>query len=141
MYDYWKPLPVDTLTSSQGEQEIDNLDDEEGPVMEENEEEETSDTEENEVAMISEDEEKEEGNSTLTDRKETGDETKPEELEGDNTMDDPNETEEVTELVHSELNKEMPEMETQLHRSAEEAKVMDEQIETGNRAVETENLV
>lgn len=113
---------------------MDNRDDGDGTVMEENEEEETSSTEENEVAMISEDEEKEEGNSTMNDRKETGDEIKPEELKGDNTMDDPNETEEVTELVHSELNKEMPETETQLHRSAKEAKVMDEQMEAGHGA-------
>ncbi|XP_034407421.1 SMC5-SMC6 complex localization factor protein 2 isoform X2 [Cyclopterus lumpus] len=74
LYDYWQPLPVDTLTSSQEEQEIDNSDDGEGPVMEEDEEEGTNETEE--VLMIAEDEEKEEGDDTMDDTNETG----PEEM-------------------------------------------------------------
>lgn len=70
-----------------------------------------------------------------------GDDIKPEEVEGDDIMDDTNETEEATESAHVELNQEMPEMEPQVHK---ESKVMDERIEAGNMKcaeAETENLV
>ncbi|XP_044069597.1 SMC5-SMC6 complex localization factor protein 2 isoform X3 [Siniperca chuatsi] len=92
LYDYWQPLPVDTLTSSQEEHKTYNNDDGEGPVMEEDEEEETSGTEENEVVMNAEEEEKEEGDYTMTNTNKTGDDTKPEEMEGDDTMNDTNRT-------------------------------------------------
>lgn len=143
-------------------------DDEEGPWMDENKEEESSDNEENEVVVISEDKAKEEGNGSTNNRKEAGEDTKPEELEGDhmmddrnkmgdntkpvelkgdNTMDDTHKTEEVTELVHGDLKQEMPGIEIKVHRSAKEATVMDEHLQAGIRVhtehteVETENLV
>ncbi|XP_034753306.1 SMC5-SMC6 complex localization factor protein 2 isoform X2 [Etheostoma cragini] len=87
LYDYWQPLPGDTLTSSQELQEMDNSDEGEGPVMEEDEEEETNETEEA-MTIISEDEKKKEGDDT----NKTGDYMEPEEIEGDNTMDDPKKT-------------------------------------------------
>ncbi|XP_078128647.1 SMC5-SMC6 complex localization factor protein 2 isoform X2 [Sander vitreus] len=90
LYDYWQPLPVDTLTSSQEEQEMDNSDGGEGPVMEEDEEEETNETEE--VIMTTEDEKKKEGDDTINDTNKTGDDMKPEEMEGDGSMDDTNKT-------------------------------------------------
>ncbi|XP_042358247.1 SMC5-SMC6 complex localization factor protein 2 [Plectropomus leopardus] len=80
LYDYWQPLPVDTLTSSQ--EELDNSDDGEGPVMEDDEVKETNETEQ--FTMPSEDEEKEEEH---TDADETGDNMKSGKTEGDNTMD------------------------------------------------------
>ncbi|XP_073338238.1 SMC5-SMC6 complex localization factor protein 2 isoform X2 [Pagrus major] len=143
LYDYWQPLPVDTLTSSQEEQEMDSCDDGEGPVMEEedDEEEESSGTEENDVIMNADDEEKEEGDGTMDDKKETGDEPKHEDVEGDNMMDDSNATEKATDSVHEEVDEEMQEMAPQVHTESE---VMDGQIETGNMEhteVETENLV
>ncbi|XP_031161204.1 uncharacterized protein slf2 isoform X2 [Sander lucioperca] len=90
LYDYWQPLPVDTLTSSQEEQEMDNSDDGEGPVMEEDEEEETNETEE--VIMTTEDEKKKEGDDTIDDTNKTGNDMKPEEMEGDSSVDDTNKT-------------------------------------------------
>ncbi|XP_032396593.1 SMC5-SMC6 complex localization factor protein 2 isoform X2 [Etheostoma spectabile] len=85
LYDYWQPLPVDTLTSSQEQQEMDNSDDGDVPVMDEDEEEETNETEEA-MTIITEDEKKKEGDDT----NKTGDFMKPEEKEGDNAMDDTN---------------------------------------------------
>ncbi|XP_051271155.1 uncharacterized protein slf2 isoform X2 [Dicentrarchus labrax] len=127
LYDYWQPLPVDTLTSSQEEQEIDGSDDREESVMEDDDGEETSGTEENEVVMTAEDEEKEEGDDTVDDTNKAGGDKKPEEFEGDCAMDGTNETEEATESVLGELNQEMPEMEPQVHK---ESKVTDEQMES-----------
>lgn len=114
LYDYWQPLPVDTLTNSQEEREIDISDDGEGPVIEEGEGEETSETEE--VIMLAEDEEKEEGDDTMDDRNKTGDNMQPEEIKGDDAMHDTKETEEATETVHGELNQQMPEVAPQVHK-------------------------
>lgn len=88
LYDYWQPLPVDTLTSSQEEQEIeiDNFVHDEGPVMPEDEEE-TSGTEDNEAVTISE--ESKEGDNMMDGKNETVVDTKSEEMEGD-MMDDSN---------------------------------------------------
>ncbi|XP_010743029.3 SMC5-SMC6 complex localization factor protein 2 isoform X1 [Larimichthys crocea] len=138
LYDYWKPLPVDTLTSSQEEQEIevDNRVDEEGPVMVEDEEE-TSGTEANEALIISE--ENKDGDNMMDDKIDTVDNTKSEEMEGDDMMDDTNETEDTTELALGELSHETPEMEPQVH---EESEAMEEQITAGNiehNKAETEN--
>lgn len=138
LYDYWKPLPVDTLTSSQEEQEIevDNRVDEEGPVMVEDEEE-TSGTEANEALIISE--ENKDGDNMMDDKIDTVDDTKSEEMEGDDMMDDTNETEDATELALGELSHETPEMEPQVH---EESEAMEEQITAGNiehNKAETEN--
>ncbi|KAM9345216.1 SMC5-SMC6 complex localization factor protein 2 isoform 2-T2 [Symphorus nematophorus] len=135
LYDYWQPLPVDTLTSSQEEQGMENSDDGEEPAMEEEDEEGASETEENDV-MINENEEKGEGDDSMDEKKETGDDTKPEEMEADGTMDDRNEVEKLPELAHGELNPEIPEKEPQVHKESE---VMDEQEKRAE--VETENLV
>ncbi|XP_018533665.1 SMC5-SMC6 complex localization factor protein 2 isoform X2 [Lates calcarifer] len=133
LYDYWQPLHVDTLISSQEEQDMDNSDEGEGTVMEENPvmeedelEEETNEAEENEGLMIAEDnkEEKEE------------DDMKLDEKLGETGVDDP----EAAEPVPEKLSQEMPEMEPEVH---EESQVMDEQIDAGNTEcteVETENL-
>ncbi|GLD65051.1 SMC5-SMC6 complex localization factor protein 2-like isoform X3, partial [Lates japonicus] len=119
LYDYWQPLHVDTLISSQEEQDMDNSDEGEGTVMEENPvmeedelEEETNEAEENEGLMIAEDneEEKEE------------DDMKLDEKLGETGVDDP----EAAEPVPGELSQEMPEMEPEVH---EESQVMDEQID------------
>ncbi|XP_035519703.1 uncharacterized protein slf2 [Morone saxatilis] len=153
LYDYWQPLPVDTLTSSQEEQEIDGSDDGEEPVMEDDDAEETSGTEENEFVMTAEDEEKEEGDDPVDDTNKAGDDKKPEEMKGDCAMDGTNETEEATKSVLGELNQEMPEMEPQVTDEQKESKVTDEQMESkvtdeqmeaGNKErteVETENQV
>ncbi|KAM7385590.1 hypothetical protein PAMP_001667 [Pampus punctatissimus] len=100
LYDYWEP-PVDTLTSSQEEQETDNSDDEEGKVIEENpameddEEKETSGVEENEVAMVSEEEKK--GGDTIDDTNKTEDnmtqDERLEEMEGCKIINNTNKTE------------------------------------------------
>ncbi|XP_039639929.1 SMC5-SMC6 complex localization factor protein 2 isoform X2 [Perca fluviatilis] len=90
LYDYWQPLPVDTLTSSQEEQEMDNSNDGEGPVMEEYEEEETNETED--VIMTTEDKKKKEGDDTIDDTNKNGDNMKPEGMEGDGSIDDTNKT-------------------------------------------------
>lgn len=136
LYDYWQPLLADTLTSSQ-EQEMDNSDDEEQPVVEEDEEnEETSGTEENKVIIITKDDE-EEGNVTKDEGKETGEDTKPEELEGDETTDDADDTKKATEL----LNEVIPEVEPQ---GLQESEVMDVQVEAVNSPCTetvTENMV
>ncbi|XP_037638621.1 SMC5-SMC6 complex localization factor protein 2 isoform X2 [Sebastes umbrosus] len=127
LYDYWQPSAMDTLTSSQEEQEMDNSEDGEGPVTEEDEESETDE----DVLMMAEDEEKEEGDNTMEDTNKTGDDSKPEQMEGDSAMDDPQETEESPETVDGELNQKMA---PQIH----------EQIEAENiehTEVETENLV
>ena len=126
------------MTRSQEEQEMDSCEDGEGPVMEEgdddddddddDDEEETSGTEENNVLMIADDE-KEEGEDAVDDKKETGDEPKPEDVEGDNRMECSNETEKATDSVHGEVDEEMQEMEPQVHTESE---VMDGQIEAGN---------
>ncbi|XP_070772606.1 SMC5-SMC6 complex localization factor protein 2 [Enoplosus armatus] len=159
LYDYWQPSTVVTLTKSQDEQEMDNNDAGEGPVMEEDGEDETCGTEGNEVEMNAEDEEKEEGDDKMDDKNKTGDDMKPEEMEGDDTMDyinktgddpkpeemegdnmmeDTNKAEEVSEPVRGELNQEMPEMEPPVHK---ESDLMDEQIEAGNReCTEVETL-
>ncbi|XP_076599786.1 SMC5-SMC6 complex localization factor protein 2 isoform X2 [Chaetodon auriga] len=155
LYDYWQP--VDTSISSKEKQEMDNSDDGEGSVMEDDgEEEETSGTEENEVVMAVEDKEEEEGDDGMDDGKETGDNTKPEEeegddgrddgketgdntkpeeVEGDDGMGDAKETAEATELIHEELNQEMPETESQIHV---ESQVMDEAGHVERAEVETE---
>lgn len=104
MYDYWQPLPVDELTSSQDEQEIDNSDDGEGPVMED-EEEGTNETED--ILSIAEDENEEDRDDTMDDSNETRDNSNPEEKLGDNTMDDSNETGDDLKLEERELNQEM----------------------------------
>lgn len=137
---------MDTLTSRQEEQEIDNSDDEEGTVIEENpameddEDEETNTVEENEVVMVSEEEEeKEERDNTIADSNKTGDDVtqdeRLEEMEGDDTINDTSETDKAIEPVPEALNQEMPEMESQ---------AMDEQIDADNierTEGETENLV
>ncbi|XP_056291793.1 SMC5-SMC6 complex localization factor protein 2 isoform X2 [Pseudoliparis swirei] len=105
LYDYWQPLPVDELTSSQDEQEIDNSDDGEGPVMEEDEEEGTNETED--ILSIAEDENEEDRDDTMDDSNETRDNSNPEEKLGDNTMDDSNETVDDLKLEERELNQEM----------------------------------
>ncbi|XP_068424507.1 SMC5-SMC6 complex localization factor protein 2 isoform X2 [Clinocottus analis] len=81
LYDYWQPLPVDTLTSSPKEQEMDNSDGE-GSVVED-EEEEINESEE--LLMI--DEEKDQGDDTMDDTNETGEDLKPEEMELNQEMD------------------------------------------------------
>lgn len=145
---------MDTLTCSQEEQDTENSDDEEGLWMEEDKEEVSTD-EENEV-VISEDEVKEEGNSSTSNKEESGEDTladeleeehmmddgnmmgdnsKPVELEGDSTMDDTHETEEVTELMQDDLERGM---QSQVHSSVQEAKVMEEHLEAGICVTEVE---
>ncbi|XP_034537451.1 SMC5-SMC6 complex localization factor protein 2 isoform X2 [Notolabrus celidotus] len=87
LYDYWQPLSMDTLTSSQEELELKSNDE-----RNEAEEEEASGTEDNEVEMMAEDDDNE---------------------ETDDTMDEPNKAGKDKEhLLHD---KEMPEPETQVH--------------------------
>ncbi|XP_070697533.1 SMC5-SMC6 complex localization factor protein 2 isoform X2 [Pempheris klunzingeri] len=150
LYDYWQPLPVDTLTSSQEVQEVDNSDDGEVPAVEDEEEEETNRSEGNEVITTAEEEEEEEekeeggdtnktGDSLKPERKEggdatddtnnTGDSLKPERKEGGDATDSTNEMEEAPEPepepVCGELNQEMPGMEPQVRSESE---VMDENL-------------
>nr|XP_046258197.1 uncharacterized protein slf2 isoform X2 [Scatophagus argus] len=147
LYDYWQPLPVDTLTSSQEEEEMNDSDRREEMEEQEEEEEEEEDeggiseTEENEVVMISGDEEKDEGDDAMDESCETRDNTKPEEMEGGNTVGDTNKTEKVAELVQGEGNQEIPEVQPEVLK---ESVVMEEQMEAENiecAEAETENLV
>lgn len=103
--------------------------------VEEDEEKEISGTEENEADVVSEDDEKEDTNRRLDKSNNTGDKTKPGEPKGENIMDDSDErNEERTKLVQTELNFRMPEMEHRLHRGAEVAQSIEEEIETGHSA-------
>ncbi|XP_062285827.1 SMC5-SMC6 complex localization factor protein 2 isoform X1 [Scomber scombrus] len=118
LYDYWEPLPVDILTSSQEEQEMDNSDGEGNVTEDDDEEEQSSGVEGNEVAMAAEKETKEEEeNNTVDYTNNTEDDRtqgeKPEEMEGDNAINNTSVTDKETEPVPEELNQEMPEMESQ----------------------------
>ncbi|XP_059215941.1 SMC5-SMC6 complex localization factor protein 2 isoform X2 [Centropristis striata] len=119
LYDYWQPMAIDTLTSSQEEQGMDDSDDGEEPVTED--EDETSENEE--VIMTAEDEE-EEGNDTMDGTDKTENDMKPEEMEGN---------EEVTETVHGEMNQAMP----QVHEQMEAENIERTEAHTEN-LVETE---
>lgn len=123
LYDYWQPLSLYALTSSQGEQEMDNSNDGQKPVVEEDETE--------DVLMTTEEEEKEEADDTIDNTSETGGDVKPEEMEGDNALADTKETEKETEAVHVESNREMdPQILGQIEAQIRE-----------RTEVETENLV
>ncbi|CAJ1067657.1 hypothetical protein EPR50_G00178570 [Xyrichtys novacula] len=74
LYDYWQPLSVDTLKSSQEDQEAKN------DEREEAEEKEASGAEENEEEMMAEEDEKD---------------------EGDDVMDEPNKTEDTERCFHN----------------------------------------
>ncbi|XP_037321933.2 SMC5-SMC6 complex localization factor protein 2 isoform X2 [Pungitius pungitius] len=87
LYDYWQPLPVDTLTSSQEEYEMDNSDDGEGPVFQE-EEERPNDAEQ--ILIIDEDEDEED--DTTDDTNETENYMTAEETLGDDTKEETHET-------------------------------------------------
>ncbi|XP_054455937.1 SMC5-SMC6 complex localization factor protein 2 isoform X2 [Anoplopoma fimbria] len=160
LYDYWQP--VDTLTSSQEEQEMDNSDDGEGPVMEEDEDEGTFETEED-LTIAEEEEVREEGDDTMdytnekgddvkTEEKveddttdetnKTGDNVKPEDMEADNAMDDTNETGDNMKPEEMEADHAMDDTHRELNLQMEPK--AHEQIEAGNMKlteVETENLV
>ncbi|XP_067376154.1 SMC5-SMC6 complex localization factor protein 2 isoform X4 [Channa argus] len=139
LYDYWQPLPTDTLISSQEEQ-MENSDDAEGtlmegdPELEEDEREITSGSEENEVVIDGEQKEEEkleeQRGIQLNDKLETG---------GGSPVNDLNETEDGLDQVPGELNQDTVELEPQTHT---ESKAREELIETGNAEhieKETEN--
>ncbi|XP_029306322.1 LOW QUALITY PROTEIN: SMC5-SMC6 complex localization factor protein 2 [Cottoperca gobio] len=126
LYDYWQPLPVDTLTSSQDELEMDISDDGERPVMEEEDDEEKT----NETKGVITVSEKEDGEDTVDYTNKTGDDMMPEEMEGDCAMDDTKETEEATMTVNGEFNGEMSEMEPPVHEQIEAGNIERAEVET-----------
>ncbi|XP_068183167.1 SMC5-SMC6 complex localization factor protein 2 isoform X3 [Antennarius striatus] len=93
LYDYWQPLPVDKLTSSQEQRDMDDRDDGQQPMMQDINGEESSGTVENEVVMISVKEEKD-------DRDDISDNTMPEEMEDNRSMDDTTEAQHSAEFIH-----------------------------------------
>ncbi|XP_071336715.1 SMC5-SMC6 complex localization factor protein 2 isoform X2 [Trachinotus anak] len=104
LYDYWQPKLVDTLISSQEEDNMDNSDDgecqTENLVMEEPEQEEdTNEDEQNEIAMTAADDEKEEEEEKEkeTEEQDIKLDERQGETGGDDPVDEKNETEEATE--------------------------------------------
>nr|XP_040035078.1 uncharacterized protein slf2 isoform X3 [Gasterosteus aculeatus aculeatus] len=85
LYDYWQPLPVDTLMSSQEEHEMDS-DDGEGPGSEDDEEERSNDGKQ--ILITDEDEEEDD---TMDDTNETENYKTAEEMLGDDTKEETNE--------------------------------------------------
>ncbi|KAK2824302.1 hypothetical protein Q5P01_021477 [Channa striata] len=139
LYDYWQPLPADTLICSQDEQVV-NSDDAEGTVMEEgsepeeDEQEETSGSEENEVE-IKEDQKEEEG------LEEQGDKKSNDKLGtgGGSPVVDPNEREDGMDHALGELNQQTVELEPQGHT---ESKGREEKMDASNAEhteMETDN--